>query len=646
MIRVTLYSGATRDVFEYNEDEEVSFGRSPNNTIVLNANYVSRHHGKLVCEDGSWFVVDNKSKMGMTLIRGRDREVVQDRQKEQRRQIEGSETIQILNTLMRVEVDPSAPSPDLRKPSEDSSVAPAAVTQMSDLDTLQQALTSEGQKLAPLLDLAKDLNRLYDLDEVLERIARTVFEALPSATYYAVCVHDPVSDAYVPRLGMLKSGQRLKGDEVTISRSIIDLVLKQEMAMLFQSPDEQIASSKSIMMNRIWSSMAVPLRGSGGFVGVMQVDNRSTKAPFAKPDLDLLMVLANSAAFALERAKLQSDIQRMFDGFVDASVLAIEARDPTTSGHSRRVARYSTLLGDAANREEAGPLAATHFSERQLREIQYAGLLHDFGKVGVREQVLVKAHRLYPEDMLNIEHRFKYVRATYVSSLLARALTGEDDGPSGMEAVRWIEGKATHFNRRLHEILDFVRKTNRAGFVTDEQIERLRRIAAMSYTDEDGEQRSFLEEAEVSKLAIRRGTLTNDERREIETHVSYTFRFLQQIPWSGDLRGIADIVHSHHEKLDGSGYPRGLRAKDIPPQARMLTVCDIYDAVTAADRPYRSALPAERGLDILWDEARGGKIDEHFVDLFVRSGAWKKGAQGDGTQPITTFGTKKQRDAS
>lgn len=643
MIRVTLYSGANREVFEFEDDQVVSFGRSPNNAIVLNANYVSRHHGELICEDGCWFVVDNKSKMGMTVIRGRDREVVQDRQQKQRRAIEGSETIQILNTLMRVDVNPQAPAPDSRKRGDDASVAPAAVTQMSDLDTLQQAMTAEGAKLAPLFDLAKDLNRLYDVDDVLERIARTVFETLPSATYYAVCVHDPVSEAYIPRLGMLKSGQRLRGEEVTVSRSIIDLVLQQEMAMLFQSPDEQIASSKSIMMNRIWSSMAVPLRGSAGFVGVMQVDNRSTKAPFAKPDLDLLMVLANSAAFALERAKLQSDIQRMFDGFVDAAVLAIEARDPTTSGHSRRVARYSTLLADAANREETGPLAAVSFSERQLREIQYAGLLHDFGKVGVGERVLVKADRLYPEVLANIEHRLKYVRATYVSSLLARALTAQDGAPTGMEALRWIEGRATQFNRRLHEILEFVRKVNRGGFVTDDQIERIQRIAAMTYTDESGQQQSFLEPMEVAALSIRRGTLTLDERHEIETHVTHTFRFLQQIPWSGDLRGIAEIVHAHHEKLDGTGYPQGLHAKDIQPQTRMLSVCDIYDAVTAADRPYRSALPAERGLDILWDEARGGKIDETYVDLFVRSGVWKRAGQGEGTQPLAAFAVSGRR---
>jgi len=181
VIRVTLYSGATREVFEFKDDETVTFGRSPNNTIVLNANYVSRNHGELVCQGGTWYVVDKRSKMGMTLIRGREREVVQDRNETQRRPIEGNETIQILNTLMRVEVNPTAPAPDPRKPVDSGSVSPAAVTQMSDIDTLQEAISSEAQKLAPLYDLAKDLNRLYDLDDVLERIARTVFEALAAA---------------------------------------------------------------------------------------------------------------------------------------------------------------------------------------------------------------------------------------------------------------------------------------------------------------------------------------------------------------------------------------------------------------------------------------------------------------------------------
>lgn len=631
MLRVTLYSGATREVFEFEDDERVTFGRSPNNRVILNANYVSRHHGEFVCEDGEWFVQDHRSKMGMTIIRGPERETVQDHQGAQRRSLKGGETIQILNTLMRVEVNPDRPiSQGLPAGGTgEGGMHPAAVTQMSDIDTLQQQLQTDGHKLGRLFELAKDLNLLHNVDDVLERIAHTVFDSLSAATYYAVCVHDQDSDTYVPRFGQLRDGTKLGGDQITLSRSIIDLVLSKEMAMLFQSPEEQVASSKSIMMNRIWSSMAVPLRGSGGFVGVMQVDNRANRNPFTKSDLDLLMVLANSAAFALERARLQSDIQRMFDGFVDASVLAIEARDPTTSGHSRRVARLTVALGEAVGRERTGVLAPYDFTPKQLKEIAYAGLLHDFGKVGVRERVLIKADRLYPEAMERIRGRFKYIRASYTQTLLARALAGGEEAPSGAEALRWIEGKATQFNRRLHEILEFIRGVNCAGRLNDQELERLQRVARMTYSDEDGEAKPFLAEDEVAALSIRRGTLTHEERREIETHVSHTYRFLQQIPWSAELRGVADIVHAHHEKEDGSGYPRGLNSEEIPLQAKMLTVCDIFDAVTASDRPYRSAMPVEQGLEILRREAKSGRIDSSFTELFIKAGVWKMGAQGE-----------------
>jgi hypothetical protein len=319
----------------------------------------------------------------------------------------------------------------------------------------------------------------------------------------------------------------------------------------------------------------------------------------------------------------------MFDGFVDASVLAIEARDPTTSGHSRRVARLTVALGEAVGREQNGPLAAISYTPKQLKEIAYAGLLHDFGKVAVSERVLIKADRLYPEAMERIQGRFKYIRASYTQSLLARALAGGEEAPSGPEALRWIEGKATQFNRRLHDILEFIKGLNAAGRLNDQQLERLQRIARMTYSDEDGEARPFLADTEVAALSIRRGTLTQDERREIETHVSHTYRFLQQIPWSADLRGVAGIVHAHHEKEDGSGYPRGLRSDEIPMQAKMLTVCDIFDAVTASDRPYRSAMPVEQGLDIVRREAKAGRIDTNFTDLFIRAGVWKMGAQGE-----------------
>lgn len=628
MLRVTLYSGATREVFEFEDDERVTFGRSPNNRVILNANYVCRHHGEFVCEDEEWFVQDHRSKMGMTIIRGPERENVQDHQGAQRRTLKGRQTIQILNTTMRVEVNPDRPV-SMGMPAlsgGEPGVHPCAVTQMSDIDTLQQELQTDGHKLGRLYELAKDLNLLHGVDAVLERIAQTVFASLPLATYYAVCMHDQDSDTYIPRFGQLSDGTKLSADQITLSPGVIDQVLSKEMAMLFQSPEEQVASSKTIVMNRIWSSMAVPLRGSQGFVGVMLVDNRANPNPFTKTDLDLLMVLANSAAFALERARLQSDIQRMFDGFVDASVLAIEARDPTTSGHSRRVARLTVALGEAVGRERTGVLAPYEFTPKQLKEIAYAGLLHDFGKVGVSERVLIKADRLYPEVMERIRGRFKYIRASHTQTLLAQALAGGGDAPTGPEALRWIEGKATQFNRRLHEILEFIQGLNGAGRLNDQQLERLQRVARMTYSDEDGEAKPFLAEDEVTALSIRRGTLTHEERREIETHVSHTYRFLQQVPWSADLRGVADIVHAHHEKEDGSGYPRGLLSDEIPIQAKMLAVCDIFDAVTASDRPYRSAMPVEQGLEILRREAKSGRVDNSFTELFIQAGVWKMGA--------------------
>jgi len=622
MIRITLFAASGhREVHDFEDDEVITFGRSPSSKIVLNANYVSRHHGEICRENGTWYVKDKVSKMGMTVIRGANREQIQDQETAQARELHGGETIQVLNVLMRVELD-AAPQPE-KMVLEPGAVAPAAVTQMSDLKTLQSAIRREGDKLALLFDLAKDLNLIDDLDGVLERIAQTVFESFPSASHYAVCVLDEQLGEYIPRIGMLRDGKRLDVSEVTVSRSIISMVLSKQMAMLFQSPAEEVDRAMSIMINRISSSMAVPLRGSQGFIGVMQVDNRTTAAPFSKADLDLLLVLANSAAFALERAQLQANIQAMFDGFVDASVTAIEARDPTTSGHSRRVAQLTVALAEAANRVHAGPIAPFNFGEKQLKEITYAGMLHDFGKVAVPERVLVKAERLYPEILQRVQSRFRMVRLAQRNALMEQALSGGSQAPPGEEALRWIDAKSGQFDKHMAETLAFIEEVSKAGFLDDERATRLDEIAKLSYVDADGALRPYLEEDELISLSVRRGTLTKEERIDIEAHVTHTFNFLQQIPWSKDLRHVADIVHAHHEKLDGTGYPQGIDTLQIPVQAKMLSVCDIFDAVTAMDRPYRSAMTVEGGIRILRLEAKAGKIDKDFVDLFVDAGVWR-----------------------
>src|SRR5581483_10591881 len=272
-----------------------------------------------------------------------------------------------------------------------------------------------------------------------------------------------------------------------------------------------------------------------------------------------------------------------FEGFIKASVVAIESRDPTTSGHSERVAALSCGLASIVDRVDTGPFSAVHFSAEQMKELRYASLLHDFGKVGVREHVLIKAEKLYPFEKAAIENRFQFIRRTIEKEALERKLASAGAG----QEKRWAEIDAETAKRlaELDEIFKFLLACNAPTVLPQGGFDRLKEIAAKRYETPGGPQ-PFLTEAEVASLSIPKGSLTEQDRKEIESHVTHTYRFLAAIPWTRTLKGVPDIAHGHHEKLDGGGYPLALAASSIQIQTRMMTISDIYDALTASDRPY------------------------------------------------------------
>ena len=619
MLRVAVHTGGhLPEVFEFSLDRRVTFGRAPENHIVLEPSYVSRFHGEFVKEDDQWVVVDLGSRTGMRVIRPEAPEAPRMLEKGDREILRGGEAIHLLYTVIRIELKPDL---DISEPELDEgssatfTLSPIAATKLSDAVTLPDNLRSDSRKLGLLLDLAKDLNRLDELDPVLERISQTIFESLPTATHFSICV--PSRDgSFKPMFGALRDGSAVPAQEIRVSQSILGQAIEREIAMLFDPTQLNVSMAESIVVNQIASSIVVPLRGSREHIGVMQVDNRTSELPFSHKDLDYTVAIGSSAAFALERAQFQADIQRMFEGFVDASITAIEARDPTTSGHSRRVAEFSVALAEAVTSSQSGPLAGDHFTSTQLTELSYAALLHDFGKVGVAECVLIKANRLYPEQLERLLLRAQLIRSDCRSSLLHLALTGE---AGGQDPLAWVAAEEQALSRKLDRALELVHQVNTAGALTDEQLARIQELSRESFPGEGKERIRLLTEDEVLALSIRWGTLTPEEREAIESHVIQSFRVLEQIPWSADLENVPSIVLAHHEKLDGSGYPQGLEGSQIPLRARLLTVCDIFDAVTASDRPYRQAMPIEEGLDILRTEAGQGQIDSDLVQLFIEA---------------------------
>ena len=280
------------------------------------------------------------------------------------------------------------------------------------------------------------------------------------------------------------------------------------------------------------------------------------------------------------------------------------------------------------DRVETGPCASVFFDYDQMKEIRYASLLHDFGKVGVRESVLVKAEKLYPGDLTLLKARFDFIKRTFEKEALERkiAVYQYADPRTLSERLAQIDTDLARQLRETDEILQFLLACNVPTVLEQGGFERLHTIAARTYNSYEGP-KSFLTAPELVSLSIPQGSLTHEDRLEIESHVTHTFRFLSTIPWTSKLKRIPEIAYGHHEKLDGNGYPRSVAAPAIPIQTRMMTISDIYDALTAADRPYKKAVPVSQALDILGDEARAGKIDAGLLSLFIDAKVYERTGQ-------------------
>jgi HD-GYP domain-containing protein (c-di-GMP phosphodiesterase class II) len=390
---------------------------------------------------------------------------------------------------------------------------------------------------------------------------------------------------------------------------------------------------------RARSMLTVPmLSAEDEVIGVIQLINKKRRPdrplreardfeaeviPFDARAEELALALASQAGVCLENAILYKEITNLFEGFVDASVTAIEARDPTTSGHSRRVATLTVALAQRVDAVDHGPLREVRFSAQDLRQIEYAGVLHDFGKVGVRESVLVKAKKLYDWQRAAIELRFRYIRKALEAEALRDKLERVSRGEAAQPMAE-VDAELARKLVRIDEAWQVVAAANEPTLLDQPVLARLREVAGWQYQDIDGQRRPYLEPGELEALEVGRGSLTPAERREIESHVTHTLNFLETIPWGRTLRNVPRIAGAHHESMDGRGYPAGLSGAAIPVESRMLTIADIYDALTASDRPYKPAVPTARALDIIASEVKAGRCDPLLFQIFVEAEIWKR----------------------
>jgi len=485
------------------------------------------------------------------------------------------------------------------------------------------SLEARIEKLTALLDVGKAMASERNLDRLLQLILGEVTRVMEADRSSLFLVDRTRNELH----SKIAQGLAVREIRVQIGTGIAGFVAQTGEIVNIRDAyaDPHFNRATDLQTGyRTHTILCVPMRNKlNEVIGVLQVLNKRDGI-FSAEDEELLLALSSQAAVAIENAILYEDIQNLFEGFIKASVYAIESRDPTTSGHSDRVAILTVGLAERVDRTDLGPFASIRFSAEDMRELRYASLLHDFGKVGVREPVLVKARKLYEPDLDLVIARFKFIKKTLENDTLHKKL-----GLAlslGSAAEREMAALDQELQRKLAELdayLQIILEADRPTVLPSGGFERILEVAANTFEDLDGTRRPYLTTQEAENLTIGKGSLNPQERLEIESHVTHTFRFLRQIPWTKDLRRIPTIAYAHHEKLNGSGYPNALRGEAVPFQAKIMTVCDIYDALSAADRPYKKAVAPEAALEILQMEVRDGLLDPELVRIFIEGQVWR-----------------------
>jgi 3',5'-cyclic-nucleotide phosphodiesterase len=614
----------------------ITIGRGPDNDFVLSDGFVSGRHGVVEAAGPEEIIYrDEESRHGSLVVIDDDSQRLEDGEEQVSDPVDHACEIQVGCTLIKLRVAPNTsrntrmdvPStpPKLKSNRSGDSVGRArrgekdkVITQaLEPVQSLNRRIESDHERLAILFRLAGELNGRTALDDILQLVVDATFDAFPNANFFAITLASEPEEVGVekPFFTRVRGDAANDGEEPIISTSIVEHVVRSEESVLFLKDSIGAEITESILEAEITSCLCAPLVGQQSLLGVMEVDTRGQGGVFSRRDLDLFSVLASNVAFAIERAELSNNIVEMFESFVAASVDAIEARDRTTAGHSQRVTRYTMELAEALNHREWGPLGDVELGDEKLKELRYAALLHDFGKIAVEEKVLHKAKRLPEERLRLIEKRFRNIELLTYRKLTREALGA--DGDDALDAEH-IEAKVDAISEELSEAYERIEEIAAAASLTDEQMDWVKSFAERTYTGPDGEEHPFLTDQEVEGLTIQYGTLTDEEWAQIKSHPAHSERFLERIPWSDDLADIPEIAGAHHEKLDGSGYPKGRSADSLPIQVRMLTVADIFDALTASDRPYRDAFSIDKAIAILHEEAEAGKLDPDVVEMFEK----------------------------
>jgi HD-GYP domain-containing protein (c-di-GMP phosphodiesterase class II) len=379
---------------------------------------------------------------------------------------------------------------------------------------------------------------------------------------------------------------------------------------------------------RSQSFLTVPMQNhEGEIIGILQLINaldpeQHVKA-FTTADQRLAESLASQAAIALTNRQLVEQLEELFEAFIKLINLAIDEKSPYTGGHCQRVPELTMMLAEAVNATTTGPLADFKLTDKDRYELRISALMHDCGKVTTPVHVVDKATKLQTiYDRINlVDTRFEVLKR----DAEIRKWQGIAQGQNSADA----ESAYQSFCQQCDNDREFLRIANIGGErMRDEDIERIKHIASQyRWRNIEGEDASFLTENELENLTIRAGTLTAAERQTINHHIVATIKMLEQLPWPKHLKNVPEYAGGHHERMDGKGYPKGLKREEMSWQARMMGISDIFEALTAKDRPYKDGMKLSQALSILENFKNNGHIDPDLHEIFVKAEVYRKYAE-------------------
>lgn len=385
---------------------------------------------------------------------------------------------------------------------------------------------------------------------------------------------------------------------------------------------------------RSTSFLTIPMKNhENEIIGVLQLLNAMDPAsgkiiPFSAENQRLVESLASQAAVAMTNHTLIGGLKKLFESFIELIADAIDEKSPYTGGHCRRVPELAMMIAEAANSTATGPLASFRMNDKEMYELRIAAWLHDCGKVTTPEYVVDKPTKLSTilDRITLIDQRFELLKRQAEVAMLRNQVEAVKNG--AVEQVPLLETALQAYKRQLDEDREFLHIANIGGeqMSADAQ-QRVRDIATHPLLDPDGKQIPFLTDDEIYNLNIPRGTLTSEERQVINNHIVVTINMLESLTYPKDLRRVPEFAGGHHERMDGKGYPRGLTREQMSIQARMMGIADIFEALTARDRPYKKAKTLSEAIDILGRMKLDNHIDPDLFDLFIREKVYLDYAQ-------------------